>query len=69
MSETPEQTVRRRITVLIETVVQDTTSGIPVTDFTPYLLVKVLEQLEFMNAKLTSIESSLTDFWNSRYNT
>ena len=54
--------------VLLAARPQDSGFKLPIQDFTPYLLVKMLERLESIEASLDSINSSMTDFWNSKYN-
>ena len=77
MPETPEEQIRKRVIGMIEpSFSEDVWSNpdpfvhrkIPIQDFTPYLLVKMLERLESIETTLDSMNSSMTDFWNSKYN-
>lgn len=70
MPETTEEQLRRQLKELSESAWDNTSFGVglSVQDFTPYLLVKILERLESIEASLEGINSSMTDFWNSKYN-
>lgn len=70
MPETPEEQIRKLIIESSESGVNipGYLSDIPIQDFTPYLLIKILEHLEVIEASLDSINSSMSDFWNSKYN-
>jgi hypothetical protein len=58
MPETPEEQIRERIIELPESEIISSThpGGISVQDFTPYLLIKMLERLEAIEASLKSID-------------
>jgi len=77
MPETPEEQIRKQVTELVEesfspeeqpihNLLQRT--GIPIQDFTPYLLLKMLERLESIEETLDILNGSITDLWNSKYN-
>ena len=70
MEETPEEQLRKRVLELSESEIQSPVhpSGVSIQEFMPYLLIKILERLEAIEASLDSINSSITDFWNSKYN-
>ena len=70
MPETPEEQIREKVIEISESDWNSPVhpSGVPIQDMTPYLLVKILERLEMIEASLDSLNSSMTDFWNSKYN-
>ncbi len=59
MPETPEEQIRKRIIEPSESEMVSPThpGGIPIQDFTPYLLVKILERLESIETTLDSINN------------
>jgi len=70
MPETSEEMIRKHIIELSESAMSSPvpTPGISVQDFTPYLLLKMLERLESIEETLDILNGSITDFWNSKYN-
>lgn len=60
MPETPEEQIRKQVLEISESGVDipGYLSDIPIQDFTPYLLIKILERLEAIETSLDSINSN-----------
>ncbi len=72
MPETSEEMIRKQMIELVESSFEEQMKGnhpgIVVGDYVPYLLLKMLERLESIEETLDILNGSITDFWNSKYN-